>query len=112
VIRVARPQIGNRAARRLLLDRHRLAARPVGPGKGGDLLAVINGLGFVQVDSINTVARAHDMILFSRRPAYRPKHLKRLYETDRALFERWTHDAAMIPVGFFPHLQGFVAQIG
>lgn len=101
--RVARPQIGNRAARRLFLDRHGLAAPPVGSGKGGDLLDVIHALGFVQVDSINTVARAHDMILFSRRPAYRPAHLKRLYEADRALFEHWTHDAAVIPVGFFPH---------
>ncbi|WP_353350744.1 crosslink repair DNA glycosylase YcaQ family protein [Aquicoccus sp. SU-CL01552] len=100
---MARPRIGNRAARRLFLDRHGLAAPPMGPSKGKDLLGVINGLGFVQVDSINTVARAHDMILFSRRPAYRPAQLKRLYEGDRALFEHWTHDAAMIPMAFFPH---------
>ena len=110
MIRVARPQIGNRATRRLFLDRNGLAAPPVGPGKGEDLLSVINGLGFVQVDSINTVARAHDMILFSRRPAYRPAQLKRLYETDRALFEHWTHDVAMIPVGFFPHWQALLRK--
>jgi uncharacterized protein YcaQ len=29
-------------------------------------------LGFVQVDSVNTLARAHDLILWSRRPTYRP----------------------------------------
>jgi len=100
---VARPRLDNRAARRLFLDRHGLATPPVGPGRGADLLEVIHALGFVQVDSINTVARAHDMMLFSRRPAYRPAHLKRLYERDRALFEHWTHDAAMIPMAFFPH---------
>ena len=100
---MALPRIGNRDARRLFLARHGLAAPPVGPGKGNDLLTVINALGFVQLDSINTVARAHDMILFSRRPAYRPAQLKRLYEADRVLFEHWTHDAAMIPMGFFPH---------
>ncbi len=98
-----RPQLDNRAARRLFLDRHGLAERPVGPGKGKDLLDLIRRLGFVQLDSINTVARAHDMILYSRRPAYRSKNLKRLYETDRALFEHWTHDAAVIPMEFYPH---------
>lgn len=97
------PHLDNRTARRLFLDRHGLAVPPVGPGKGDDLLAVIQALGFVQIDSINTVARAHDMILYTRRPAYRPVHLKRLYAGNRTLFEHWTHDAAVIPMAFFPH---------
>lgn len=96
-------QLDNRGARRLFLDRHALAEQPVGASKGADLHQLIHRLGFVQLDSINTVARAHDMILYSRRPTYRPAHLKRLYETDRALFEHWTHDAAVIPMGFYPH---------
>jgi uncharacterized protein YcaQ len=100
---MARPRLDLRAARRLFLHKHGLAAQPVGPGKGADLAAVIHDLGFVQLDSINTVARAHDLILFSRRPAYRPQHLKRLYEKDRELFEHWTHDAAVIPMAFYPH---------
>jgi len=64
---------------------------------------VIHDLGFVQLDSINTVARAHDLILWSRRPRYQPKALKALYEQDRRLFEHWTHDAAVIPLEFYPH---------
>lgn len=97
--------LGNRAARRLFLDRHALAEQPAGPAKGEDLHALIHRLGFVQLDSINTLARAHDMILYARRPTYRAKNLKRLYETDRALFEHWTHDAAVIPMDFYPHWQ-------
>ncbi|TDK46190.1 winged helix-turn-helix domain-containing protein [Antarcticimicrobium luteum] len=100
---MAPPRLSTSAARRLFLHRHGLGEPPAGAGKGADLLTVIRRLGFVQLDSVNTVARAHDMILFSRRPAYRPGHLTRLYETDRALFEHWTHDAAMIPMDFFPH---------
>ncbi|MCF6232379.1 MAG: winged helix DNA-binding domain-containing protein [Rhodobacteraceae bacterium] len=96
-------KLDNKTARRLFLDRHALAEQPVGPARGGDLLALIHRLGFVQLDSINTVARAHDMILFSRRPAYRPSNLIRLYESQNVLFEHWTHDAAMIPMGFYPH---------
>ena len=57
----------NPRARRLFLDRHALSeARGTGLGPG-DLHDLIERIGFVQVDSINTVARAHDMILWSRR---------------------------------------------
>lgn len=97
--------LGNRAARHLFLDRHALAEQPAGPATGEDLHALIHRLGFVQLDSINTLARAHDMILYARRPTYRAKNLKRLYEKDRALFEHWTHDAAVIPMDFYPHWQ-------
>lgn len=99
------PQLCNRTARRVFMDRHALVEKPVGKAQGAELSALIHRLGFVQLDSINTVARAHDMILFSRRSTYRSKNLKRLYEHDRALFEHWTHDAAMIPMEFYPHWQ-------
>jgi uncharacterized protein YcaQ len=95
------PTIDNTAARRLFLDRHALHEAPQGEARGPALAALIERLGFVQLDSINTVARAHDLILFSRRPAYRPKALKNLYEKDRALFEHWTHDAAVIPMPYY-----------
>ena len=100
---MARPQLDTKTARAVFLHRHGLADQPSGPGKGADLQAVIEDLGFVQLDSINTVARAHDLILFARRPSYRPKNLQRLYEKDRGVFEHWTHDAAVIPMAFYPH---------
>lgn len=95
--------LDNRTARKVFLDRHALAEQPTGPARGEALLGLIHRLGFVQLDSINTVARAHDLTLFARRQTYRPRNLKRLYENDRALFEHWTHDAAMIPMEFYPH---------
>lgn len=98
-----RPVLSNRAARRVFLDRHGLAKSPSGPSRGADLLGVIRRLGFVQVDSINTVERAHHMILHARRIKYRPAHLRSLLERDRSLFEHWTHDAAIIPTEFYPY---------
>lgn len=98
---MALPRLENSVARRLFLDRHALLEQPSGPSKGGDLLQLISRLGFVQLDSINTVARAHDVILYSRRASYRPKHLTDLYHGGGALFEHWTHDAAMIPLAFY-----------
>lgn len=96
-------RLGNAAARRLFLHRHGLAEHPTGSGKGSDLLELVTSLGFVQVDSVRTVERAHDMILFARRPAYRPGNLKPLLERNRTLFEHWTHDAAVIPTAFYPY---------
>ncbi len=62
----------------------------------------IEALGFVQVDAIQVLERAHHLILRARCRGYRPVHLKRLLEEDRSLFEHWTHDAAVIPTSFLP----------
>jgi uncharacterized protein YcaQ len=95
-----RPVIDNQTARRLFLDRHLLLGGRSGSGKGDDLQSVIDHLGFVQVDSVNTLARAHDLILWSRRQQYRapnlPKHMK-----TRGAFEHWTHDASVISMQHF-----------
>lgn len=103
LLKSAPPRIDNRAARAVFLDRHGLAEAPSGTGKGADLDRLIDDLGFVQIDSINTVARAHHMILHARRPAYRPRNLHLLHDRDRDVFEHWTHDASMISMRFFPH---------
>jgi uncharacterized protein YcaQ len=95
----ALPRIPNKAARAIFLDRHGLGRRT----PPGGLLGLIEQLGFVQIDSIATVERAHHMILSARSRTYRPKHLKRLLEHDRSLFEHWTHDAAAIPSAYFPY---------
>ena len=104
------PRLDNRAARRLFLDRHALAEPPAGTGRGADLLDLVTRLGFVQIDSVNTLARAHDLILFARRPAYRPKSLQWLLERDRSLFEHWTHDASAVPMALLPHWKNRFAR--
>jgi len=95
--------LSNRTARRLFLERQGLSAPPRVKLTDAGLLALIEGLGFVQVDSIKTVARAHDMILFTRNQTYKPAQLVRLLERERSLFEHWTHDAAVIPTAFYPY---------
>ena len=87
------------------MNRHLLTDTPQGDAGPCEMLEVIRGLGFVQLDSINTVARAHDLILFTRKARYMPSAMKTLYEQDRGLFEHWTHDAAVIPMEFYPYWQ-------
>ncbi|MEO3431157.1 crosslink repair DNA glycosylase YcaQ family protein [Pelagibius sp. CAU 1746] len=95
--------IDNRTARRLFLARQGLTLPPHLKLTDAGLLELIERLGFVQLDSIQTVERAHHMILFARNQTYRHKQLARLHEREAALFENWTHDAAVIPSRFFPH---------
>jgi uncharacterized protein YcaQ len=97
------PILQNTPARHLFLAKHDLSARPSGVGKGADLKAQIDRLGFVQLDSVNTFARAHDLVLWSRKQQYRPKALGYLLHRDRLLFEHWTHDAAIMPIESFAH---------
>lgn len=101
-------RLTNADARRVFLAMQGLSERA--PAGKAALLALITRLGFVQVDSIATVERAHHHILFSRAPAYRREHLAALLEKDGALFEHWTHDAAIIPTAFFPYWKHRFAQ--
>jgi len=102
---MTRPLISNRDARRLLIAGQGLAAPRRRRLTRAGLLGLIENLGYVQVDSIATVERAHHMILFSRNQTYRPRQLAHLLERQRSLFENWTHDAAIIPTRFYPYWQ-------
>jgi uncharacterized protein YcaQ len=63
---------------------------------------MIHDLGFVQLDSIQVVARAHHHILWSRNQNYREPMLDRLMAEDRGIFEHFTHDASVLPMEFLP----------
>jgi uncharacterized protein YcaQ len=60
--------LSNKLARQHFLDRHRLRTPPLSTTPQ----SVLGHLNFVQVDSINTMARAHDLILWSRQQSYQP----------------------------------------
>lgn len=92
-------KISNRDARRLWLDAQGLSAAPTGPL---DTAEIIRRLGFVQLDTIQVVSRAHHHILWSRNQAYREPHLNRLMAEHRQVFEHFTHDASVLPMEFYP----------
>ncbi|MGV1751312.1 winged helix-turn-helix domain-containing protein [Agrobacterium sp. CG674] len=95
--------ISNEAARRIFLSHQGLSAPPDRVMNKADLLALITEIGFVQLDSIATVERAHHQIIFSRNQTYKRQHLTDLLEKDRSLFEHWTHDASILPTVFYPY---------
>lgn len=97
------PLVPVATARRLLLGAQGLLDDPRGRVTADRLYNLIERMGFVQIDSINVVERAHHLTLASRLQNYRPSLFDRLLERDRRLFEHWTHDASAIPTVWYPH---------
>lgn len=85
--------------RRLWLDTNGLLASPSEPL---DVVGIIKKLGFVQIDSIQNVSRAHHHILWSRNTKYREHMLDELLGAREHLFEHFTHDASVLPMEMYP----------
>lgn len=83
--------------RRIALDRQGLL-RTDGFGRGkAATLRAIEQLGYIQIDTISVVERAHHHVLWSRVGNYRPVFLDRLMQ-ERRIFEYWFHAAAWLPM--------------
>ncbi len=83
--------------RRIALEHQGLLKKKhFGSGKKATLRA-IEHLGYVQIDTISVVARAHHHVLWSRVPNYRPGFLEQLIN-ERQIFEYWFHAAAWLPM--------------
>lgn len=78
----------------LLLNEH-----PVKTKK--DLLKIIDQLGYIQIDTISIVERAHKHVLWTRFPDYKNLLLDELIDRDRKVFEFWDHAASYIPMEHF-----------
>ncbi|MGI9506073.1 MAG: winged helix-turn-helix domain-containing protein [Geminicoccaceae bacterium] len=92
-------RIDNRDARKLWLHAQGLGTPPTGKL---DLIGIIEQLGFVQLDTIRVLARAHDHILWSRNQHYREPMLNKLLAKERSVFEHFTHDASVLPMTSYP----------
>lgn len=69
-------------------------------GKNGTL-ATIENLGYVQIDTISVIARAHHHVLWTRIPNYQPDFLQALVEKDKTVFDYWAHAASFLPMRDF-----------
>jgi uncharacterized protein YcaQ len=88
-------------ARRIWLRAQRLdTAAPFGEGPGA-VASAVEHLGYVQIDTISVIERAHHHILWSRIPAYRRADLRQAQSVDKSIFEYWTHALSYVPAKAF-----------
>ena len=80
--------------------------RPDRPVTLRDVTGLARRLGQFQIDSINVVARAHFLPVFSRLGPYDPALLERAaFRSPRRLFEYWGHAASLLDVELQPLLR-------
>lgn len=101
VASISRAQARRIALRAQGLDR----PRPVGRVDRRHIRRVLDDVALLQIDSVNVVARAQYMPLFSRLGPYDTTVLDRMAYQDRELFEYWGHEASLIPVEHHPLLR-------
>ena len=84
-------------ARKLVLHSQRL---PPAASKGRAIdatLDAIEHLGYIQIDTISVVQRAHHHTLWNRNPYYESEHLDQLV-AEKKVYEYWAHAAAYLPM--------------
>lgn len=99
MIEIKRPQELARLRRLALAAQGLLQTQPYGRGLAGARKA-INHIGYVQIDTISVVERAHHHVFHSRVPGFKPAMTNQLL-LDRDIFEYWTHAAALLPIADF-----------
>ena len=99
MIELKRPQALARLRRLALAAQGLLQAQPYGRGLAGARRA-INHLGYVQIDTISVVERAHHHVFHSRVPDFKPPMTNQML-LDGDIFEYWTHAAAFLPIADF-----------
>jgi uncharacterized protein YcaQ len=95
-------------ARRLALAAQGFARAPRGTIGHRQLLAQLDALGVVQIDSVNALVRSHYLPAFSRLGHYDRELLDDLAwgkRRRRALFEYWGHEASLLPLELYPLLR-------
>jgi uncharacterized protein YcaQ len=94
-------------ARRIALAAQQVdRPRPAGPVTARRALAAVDRLGLLQIDSVNVLARAHLLPLYSRLGAYDVGILDRASgRAPRRLVETWAHMASFLPVETYPLLE-------
>ncbi|RKS92683.1 hypothetical protein BC952_2597 [Flavobacterium limicola] len=75
--------------------------KPYPFGKGKDaVLKTVEHLGYLQIDTLSIVERAHHHTLWTRIPDYQTAYLDELVE-ERKVFEYWFHAASYLPMKDF-----------
>ncbi len=84
-------------ARKLLLLSQRLPPTKQNGRAISATLSAIEHLGYIQIDTISAIQRAHHHTLWNRNPRYKTSHLDQLI-ADKQIFEYWSHAAAYLPM--------------
>lgn len=84
-------------ARKLVLHSQKLPPTKQVGGSVDATLSAIEHLGYIQLDTISVIERAHHHTLWNRNPRYKTTHLDQLLQ-EKKVFEYWSHAASYLPM--------------
>ncbi|WP_198931729.1 winged helix-turn-helix domain-containing protein [Labilibacter marinus] len=84
-------------AQKLVLLSQRVLSEQKSSSAKDATLAAIEHLGYIQIDTISAIQRAHHHTLWNRNHPYQASHLDDLV-ADKKVFEHWSHAAAYLPM--------------
>jgi uncharacterized protein YcaQ len=87
-------------ARKLVLLSQRVPPAKQSGNALASTLSAIKHLGYIQIDTISAIQRAHHHTLWNRNPRYLSSQLDELMVNKR-IFEYWSHAAAYLPMQDF-----------
>lgn len=96
---LSKPKDMERLRRIALASQGLIGSAPFGRGLNGAVKAIAH-LGYIQLDSISVIERAHNHIWRSRVPNFKPEQSNQLLER-ATVFEYWAHAAAYLPMDEF-----------
>ena len=98
-------------ARRLVLNAQLLDGNSGLPAGKQGVVQTIGQLGYVQIDTLSVVERAHHHTLWTRNQEYQPFMLDELQAQDKLIFEYWGHAASYLPMAdyrfYLPKMRAF-----
>lgn len=91
-------QISQKTARRIALNAQLADKKQHFPSDKAGVVQLIKQLGYVQIDTISVIARAHHHTIWTRLPDYSEEMLDELQAVDRSVFEYWSHAMSYLPM--------------
>ncbi len=99
-INITQVELTLQQLRRITLESQGLLqTSPFGTGKKA-VLNTLEKLGYLQIDTLSVVERAHHHTLWTRIPDYKPEYLDALVK-EREVFDYWFHAASYLPMSDF-----------
>lgn len=89
--------ISKEEARTLIIQSQQLFFKSSNTNALENTLSTIEHLGYIQIDTISVVQRAHHHTLWSRNAGYELEHIEKLV-AQKKVFEYWSHAAAFLPM--------------
>jgi uncharacterized protein YcaQ len=105
-------QITPHIAKKVILNSQLLDGRAKLSNGTSGFYEIINHLGYVQIDTISVINRAHHHIFWTRNNNYTEDVIHELQKNERLVFEYWGHAMSYLPIEdyryYLPRMRNFI----